>query len=77
MHAHFLDAGLEGQILRARRALQRLSMRARSTPTSSGCRDELEGARELSRHPGAERQRECAREAAELAGLVAALADAF
>jgi gamma-glutamyl:cysteine ligase YbdK (ATP-grasp superfamily) len=42
-----------------------------------GCRDELEGARKLSRHPGAERQRKRARKAAGLAGVVAALADAF
>jgi hypothetical protein len=42
-----------------------------------GCRDELERTRELSLHPGAARQRERAREPAGLAGLVAALADAF
>ena len=36
MHAHFLDPGLEGQISARRRALAGPSMRARSTPTSSG-----------------------------------------
>ena len=77
MQAHFLDAGLEGQIsahdvlsttLDALRAARRS---ARAAATS------WRAARELSRHPGAERQRERAREPAGLAGLVAALADAF
>ena len=76
MHAHFLDAGLEGQIS-ARDVLCTTLDACAEHADQLGCRDELEGARELSRQPGAERQRECAREAPELAGLVAALADAF
>ncbi len=76
MHAHFLDAGLEGQIP-ARDVLCTTLDACAEHADQLGCRDELEGARELSRQPGAERQRECAREAPELAGLVAALADAF
>ncbi len=76
MHAHFLDAGLEGQISAHDVLCTTLDACAQHAD-ELGCRNELEGARELSRHPGAERQRECAHAGAELAGLVAALADAF
>jgi carboxylate-amine ligase len=76
MQAHFLDAALEGQIS----AYDVLSSTLEACAPHAdrlGCRDELESARELSHHPGAERQRERARDAEGLAGLVGALADAF
>jgi carboxylate-amine ligase len=76
MQAHFLDPGLEGQIS-AHEVLSNTLDACVEHAQQLGCRDELEGARELSRRPGAERQREHAREAAGLGGLVAALADAF
>jgi carboxylate-amine ligase len=76
MQAHFLDPNLEGQVS-AHDALSRTLDACAPHADQLGCRDELESARELSRHPGTERQRERAREAAGLAGLVAALADAF
>jgi gamma-glutamyl:cysteine ligase YbdK (ATP-grasp superfamily) len=76
MHAHFLDAGSESQISAHDVLCTTLDACAQHAD-QLGCRDALESARELSRHPGAERQREFARGGAELAGLVAALADAF
>jgi carboxylate-amine ligase len=76
MQAHFLDAGREGQVS-AREALSSALDACAPHADTLGCRDQLEAARELSSHPGAERQRERAREAAGLAGVVAALADAF
>jgi glutamate---cysteine ligase / carboxylate-amine ligase len=76
MQARFLDAGLEGQIS-AHDVLANTLDACAPHADELGCREELEGARDLSRHPGAERQRESAREAAGLTGLVAALADAF
>jgi glutamate---cysteine ligase / carboxylate-amine ligase len=76
MQAHFLDPDLEGQVS-AHDTLSRTLDACAPHADELGCREELEGARELSRHPGTERQRERAREAAGLAGLVAALADAF
>jgi carboxylate-amine ligase len=76
MQAHFLDPGREG-LVSARDALSATLDACAPHADQLGCRDELEGARKLSRHPGAERQRERAREAAGLAGVVAALADAF
>jgi glutamate---cysteine ligase / carboxylate-amine ligase len=76
MQAHFLDAELEGQIS-AHEVLSSTLAACRQHAEQLGCSDELEGARELSLHPGAERQREHARETAGLTGLVAALADAF
>jgi carboxylate-amine ligase len=75
MQAHFLDPRSESQIS-AHDVLASTLAECAEHAEELGCRDELEGARELSRHPGAERQRERAREAG-LAGLVAALADAF
>jgi carboxylate-amine ligase len=76
MQAHFLDAGLEGQIS-VHDVLSNTIDACAQHADQLGCRSELEGVRELSRHPGAMRQRERAREPAGLAGLVAALADAF
>jgi carboxylate-amine ligase len=76
MQAQFLDPELEGQIS-AHEVLASTLDACAQHAEELGCREELEGARELSRHPGAERQRERAREAAGLSGLVAALADAF
>jgi carboxylate-amine ligase len=76
MKASFLDAGLEGQIS-AHDVLANTLDACAPHADELGCREELEGARDLSRHPGAERQRESAREATGLTGLVAALADAF
>lgn len=76
MRAHFLDPDREGQVS----AYDTLSMTLDACAPHAdrlGCRDELEGARELGRHPGTERQREYAAKAAGLAGLVPALADAF
>ena len=76
MHAHFLDASLEDQIS-AHDVLRTTLDACAQHADQLRCRDELESARELSQHPGAERQREYAREGTELDGLVAALADAF
>jgi len=76
MQARFLDAGLEGQIS-VHEVLAKTIDLCTQHADQLGCRDELEAARELSRHPGAMRQRERAREPGGLAGLVAALADAF
>ena len=76
MQAHFLDAGREGQIS-AREALSSTLDACAPHADELGCRDQLEAARELSSHPGAERQRERAREVGGLAGVVAALANAF
>jgi glutamate---cysteine ligase / carboxylate-amine ligase len=76
MKAHFLDSGLEGKVS-AQDALSMTLDACGPHADRLGCRDELEAARKLSRNPGAERQRERAREAAGLAGVVAALADAF
>jgi carboxylate-amine ligase len=76
MQAQFLDAGLEGRIS-AHDVLSTTIDLCAEHADRLGCREELESARELSRHPGAMRQRERARESAGLAGLVAALADAF
>jgi glutamate---cysteine ligase / carboxylate-amine ligase len=76
MQARFLDSHLESQI-----SVHEVLANTLDTCTEHaqelGCSDQLEGARGLSRHPGAERQRERAREAAGLGGLVAALAEAF
>ncbi len=76
MRAQFLDAELEGQIS-AQETLSATLEACAQHAEELGCREELEGARELSRNPGAERQREQARETTGLTGLVAALADAF
>jgi len=76
MQAHFLDPVREGQIS-AHEVLSSTLAACAPHAEELGCRDELEAARELSRSPGAGRQRERAREAAGLAGLVASLADAF
>jgi carboxylate-amine ligase len=76
MKAHFLDPELEGQIS-AHDALSTTIDACAPHADELGCREELEGARELSRHPGVERQRERAREVSGLGGVVAALADAF
>jgi carboxylate-amine ligase len=76
MKAQFLDSGLEGQVS-ARDALAMTLDACAPHADQLGCRDELEAARKLGRHPGAERQRDRAREPAGLAGVVAALADAF
>ena len=76
MQAHFLDPDLEGQVS-AHDALSRTLDACAPHAEQLDCRHELELARELSRRPGTERQRERAREGAGLAGLVAALADAF
>jgi carboxylate-amine ligase len=76
MQARFLDAEQEGQIS-AHEVLASTLDACAEHAKELGCREQLESARELSRHPGAERQRERAREPAGLGGLVAALADAF
>jgi glutamate---cysteine ligase / carboxylate-amine ligase len=76
MKAQFLDSELEGQVS-AHDALSNTLDACAPHADELGCRDELEAARELGRHPGAERQRERAREAAGLAGVVAALAEDF
>jgi carboxylate-amine ligase len=76
MDARFLDAGREGQVS-ARQALSRTLDACVPHADELGCRDQLEAARELSSHPGVDRQRERAREAAGLVGVVAALADDF
>jgi carboxylate-amine ligase len=76
MKAQFLDPELEGQIS-AHDALSTTIDACAPHADQLGCREELEGARELSRNPGVERQRERAREASGLGGVVAALADAF
>jgi gamma-glutamyl:cysteine ligase YbdK (ATP-grasp superfamily) len=76
MQAHFLDPDLEGQVS-AHDALSTTLDACAPHADELGCRDQLEAARELSRHTGSERQRNRAREAAGLAGLVSALADAF
>jgi carboxylate-amine ligase len=76
MKAQFLDSGLEGQVS-AQDALSMTLDACAPHADQLGCRDELEGARKLSRNPGTERQRKRARKAAGLAGVVAALADAF
>jgi carboxylate-amine ligase len=76
MQAHFLDPDLEGQVS-AHDALSTTLDACAPHADQLGCRDQLEAARELSRHTGSERQRKRAREAAGLAGLVSALADAF
>jgi gamma-glutamyl:cysteine ligase YbdK (ATP-grasp superfamily) len=76
MDAQFLDAALEGQISADEKLSETLDACAQHAE-ELGCREELEGARELSRNPGAERQRGQARKTPGLTGLVAALADAF
>ena len=76
MQAHFLDAELEGQISAHEKLSATLDACAQHAE-ELGCREELEGARELSRNPGAERQREQARTSTGLGGLVEALADGF
>ena len=76
MQAHFLDSRREGQVS-AHDALSATLDACAPHADELGCREELEGARELSRSPGSQRQRERAREVAGLGGLVAALADAF
>ena len=76
MQARFLDPEIEGQVS-AHDVLSSTLDACAPHADELGCRDELETARELSRHPGTERQRERAREGAGLGGLVAALADAF
>jgi carboxylate-amine ligase len=76
MQAQFLDPLREGQIS-AHEVLSSTLAACAPHAEELGCRDELEAARELSRSPGAGRQRERAREATGLAGLVASLADAF
>jgi carboxylate-amine ligase len=76
MAAQFLDPVAEDHIS-AHDVLSNTLEACAAHADQLGCRDELEGARELSRRPGTERQRERAREAAGLAGVVAALADDF
>jgi len=76
MQAHFLDPGLEG-LLSAHDVLARTLDACARHAEELGCRAELERARELSLRPGAERQRERARETGGLARSVEALADAF
>jgi carboxylate-amine ligase len=76
MDAHFLDPVQEGHIS-AHDVLSNTLDACAPHADRLGCRDELERGRELSRRPGTARQRERARETAGLAGLVAALADAF
>jgi glutamate---cysteine ligase / carboxylate-amine ligase len=76
MDAQFLDAELEGQISAHKKLSETLDACAQHAE-ELGCLEELEGAGALSRNPGAERQRERARETTGLTGLVAALADAF
>lgn len=76
MQAQFLDADTEGAIS-AHDVLTRTLDACAEHAEELGCREELDGARRLSRSPGADRQRARAREATGLGGLVAALADAF
>jgi len=77
MEASFLDPEVEGHVAAQDVLLHTLAACAPHAD-ELGCRDELDSARELSRHPGTERQRErAAREPGGLAGLVEALADAF
>jgi carboxylate-amine ligase len=76
MDARFLDPVLERHIS-AHDVLSNTLDACAPHADQLGCRDELEGARVLSRRPGTERQREWAREATGLAGVVATLADAF
>lgn len=76
MQAYFLDPKHEGQIS-AHEVLSSTFDACAPHAEQLGCREQLEGLRELGRHPGAERQRERASEGAGLVGLVAALADAF
>ena len=76
MEASFLDPQIEGHVAAQDVLLHTLAACAPHAD-ELGCRDELDSARELSRHPGTERQRERAREPGGLAGLVEALADAF
>jgi glutamate---cysteine ligase / carboxylate-amine ligase len=76
MHARFLDPQLDGQISASE--LLSLTLDALAPHADSlGCRDELERVRELGRHPGTDRQRECASAPGGLASLLASLADAF
>ena len=76
MEAQFLDAALEGP-LSAHDVLARTLDACAPDAEDLGCREELERARELSVRPVAERQRERAREAGGLGGLVEALAASF
>jgi glutamate---cysteine ligase / carboxylate-amine ligase len=76
MQARFLDAQSEGKIS-AHDVLERTLEACAHHADELGCRAELESARELSRHPGVERQRGQAREVGGLTGLVETLADAF
>ena len=76
MHACFLDPQLEGQVT-ASEALS-LTLDALAPHADKlGCADELQRVRELGRHPGTDRQRECASESGGLASLLVSLADAF
>jgi carboxylate-amine ligase len=76
MDAHFLDPAFERPVS-AHAVLSSTLEACAPHADQLGCRDELESAHALSRRPGTERQREWAREAAGLAGVVEALADAF
>jgi glutamate---cysteine ligase / carboxylate-amine ligase len=76
MQARFLDPTTETQIP-AQDVLSATLDACAPHADELGCREELESARALSDHPGAERQRAAARDAAGLAGLVGTLADAF
>jgi glutamate---cysteine ligase / carboxylate-amine ligase len=76
MQARFLDTELESQVS-AHDVLSSALEDCADHAEELGCREQLEGLHELSRNPGAERQRERAREGAGLVGLVEALADAF
>ncbi len=76
MDAHLLDAHLEGQVS-VHEVLSRALEECAEHADQLGCRAELESARDLGHSPGAARQRERARESGGLAGLVAALANAF
>jgi glutamate---cysteine ligase / carboxylate-amine ligase len=76
MQARFLDTELESQVS-VHDVLASTLAACADHADALGCRQELEGLRELSLDPGAERQRARAREGAGLAGLVEALADAF
>ncbi len=76
MRARFLDPRLDGQVS----ASEALSLTVDALAPHAdglGCRDELERARELGRHPGTDRQRERASEPGGLASLLTSLADAF
>jgi glutamate---cysteine ligase / carboxylate-amine ligase len=76
MQAHFLDPDLEGP-LSAHEVLARTLEACRPHADELACREELERVQELSLRPAAERQRERAREAGGLGGLVEALAASF